>query len=142
MNPTTARRKPAGIAVVGTVAALAAFALAACGGPDRDTTDGDHANAADGSAVQQGNEASPGKDIDNDDDGVNDQDADDRTLSAAERESAEKAALEAVGTGTVTSVEGSDDPGVAYEIDVQTTQGEWDVDLDAKFAVVSKTKEN
>lgn len=78
-------------------------------------------------------------DIDGDDDG----DADDRALSAREKSDATKAALKAVGGGTATDVEASDDPGEAYEVEVRTKQGvEWDVDLDRNFAVVSKKKDN
>ena len=70
-------------------------------------------------------------------------DADDRVLSSSERASAQKAALAAVGSGTATDIEASDDPGTAYEVEVHTAKGvEWDVDLDANFAVVSKTKDN
>lgn len=66
-------------------------------------------------------------------------DADDRVLSAAERTSAEKAALAAVGSGTVVDVDPSDDPGVAYEAEVRDAKGvEWDVDLAADFSVVAK----
>ena len=45
----------------------------------------------------------------------------------------------AVGGGTVTDPEASDDRGVAYEVDVRKADGtEWDVDLDSSFAVVHK----
>lgn len=75
-----------------------------------------------------------------DDTGV---DADDRVLSDAERASAEQAALAAVGGGTVLDVDPSDDPGVAYEAEVRDTAGvEWDVDLDAAFAAVTKVADN
>lgn len=66
-------------------------------------------------------------------------DADDRVLGAAERTSAEKAALAAVGSGTVVDVDPSDDPGVAYEAEVRDAKGvEWEVDLAADFSVVAK----
>lgn len=66
-------------------------------------------------------------------------DADDRVLTDAERTSAERAALAAVGSGTVVDVDPSDDPGTAYEVEVRDARGaEWDVDLDASFAVVGK----
>ncbi|QSR26617.1 hypothetical protein CFH99_13375 [Nocardioides aromaticivorans] len=66
-------------------------------------------------------------------------DADDRVLTAAERASAEKAALAAVGSGAVVDVDPSDDPGVAYEAEVRDAKGvEWDVDLAADFSVVAK----
>jgi uncharacterized membrane protein YkoI len=67
-------------------------------------------------------------------------DADDRALSATERSSASKAAIDAVGGGTVTDLDASDDPGVAYEVDVRKADGTyWDVDLDSSFGVVGKT---
>ena len=67
-------------------------------------------------------------------------DADDRALSAEERQSAEQAALDAVGGGTVEQVEASDDRGEAYEVEVRTDDGtEWDVTLDADFQVLNKT---
>jgi uncharacterized membrane protein YkoI len=74
-------------------------------------------------------------------DDVNDvNDADDRVLSATERSSASKAATDAVGGGTVTDLDASDDPGVAYEADVRKADGtDWDVDLDSSFGVVRKT---
>ena len=66
---------------------------------------------------------------------------DDRALSATERASAEKAALNAVNNGgTVTEVEASDDRGEAYEVEVRLGDGtEWDVELDANFKVLSKS---
>ena len=61
-------------------------------------------------------------------------------LSTSERAAAGKAATDAVGGGTVTDVEASDDRGVAYEVEVQLPDGtEWDVDLDSAFAVVHKS---
>lgn len=69
-------------------------------------------------------------------------DADDRLLSTAERTAVEKAALAAVGGGTVVDVDPSDDPGVAYEVEVRDRSGaEWDVDLDAAFAVVARVQD-
>lgn len=79
------------------------------------------------------------RDDDGDDDTAGRPDADDRALSAAERASAEKAALAAVGSGTVVDVDPSDDPGVSYEAEVRDAKGvEWDVDLAADFTVVAK----
>lgn len=76
---------------------------------------------------------------DAEDNSRDDNDADDRALSAAERTSAEKAALDAVGSGTVVDTDASDDRGVAYEVEVRANDGtEWNVDLDADFTVVSK----
>lgn len=85
---------------------------------------------------------SPDDDADEgtDDDG---KDADDRVLGDAERADAEKAALAAVGGGTVIQVEASDDTGEAYEAEVRDRDGaEWDVVLDADFNVLSKTADN
>ena len=77
------------------------------------------------------------------DDDMNDKEADDRALSSAERDSAEKAALSAVGGGTVVDVEASDDRGEAYEVEVRTSKGtEWDVTLDSDFKVLDKVAEN
>lgn len=74
-----------------------------------------------------------------DDDRYDDRDADDRVLSATERKQAERAALAAVGGGTVTDVEASDDRGVAYDVEVIERDGtEHDIDLDADFGVVSQ----
>ena len=85
-----------------------------------------------------------GRDDDRDDDDRNEApDADDRVLSDTERASAEKAALAAVGGGTVIDVDASDDRGVAYELEVRDTNGaEWDVDLAADFSVVSKHQDD
>jgi uncharacterized membrane protein YkoI len=78
-----------------------------------------------------------------DDDGDDDRDADDRALSASERTSAERAALDAVGGGTVEHVEASDDRGEAYEVDVLGDDGSrWDVSLDADFGVLRKTTDD
>lgn len=82
-------------------------------------------------------------DADNDADNDNDNDADDRVLSATERASAEKAALAAVGGGTVRDVEASDDRGAAYDVEViDENNVEWDVDLDADFKVLDKVQDN
>lgn len=68
-------------------------------------------------------------------------DADDRVLSEEERTSAEDAALDAVGGGTVQQVEASDDAGEAYEVDVRVDDVDWDVTLDSDFQVLSKTRD-
>ncbi len=79
---------------------------------------------------------------DRDDDSDDAPDADDRALSGSERTSAERAALEAVGSGTVTEVQASDDAGEAYEVDVRDADNvEWDVELDADFEVLRKTRD-
>jgi uncharacterized membrane protein YkoI len=61
-------------------------------------------------------------------------------LRASERSSAEEAALAAVeGGGTVTDIDASDDPGVAYEVEVHAEDHtEWQVELDAEFQVLRK----
>lgn len=82
--------------------------------------------------------------LDRDADDADDNDGDDRpvAIGAAERTAAEKAALAAVGGGTVVDVDPSDDPGVAYEVEVRDRSGvEWDVDLDAAFAVVNRVQD-
>jgi uncharacterized membrane protein YkoI len=67
-------------------------------------------------------------------------DADGRALSAAERASAEKAALNAVGNGTITDLDASDDRGEAYGVDVRKANGtDWDVTLDAELKVLDKS---
>jgi len=67
-------------------------------------------------------------------------DADSRALTAAERDRAAKTAVAEVGGGTVTEVEGSDDPGEAYEVEVRGSDGRtWDLKLDSGFSVVRKT---
>ncbi|MFI5496047.1 PepSY domain-containing protein [Actinoplanes sp. NPDC051859] len=80
-------------------------------------------------------------------------DAGERVLSAADRAAAEKAALSAVGGGTVTDVEAAGDSGgtvtageaagddgaAAYEVEVRLADGaEWSVDLGADFSVLRK----
>ncbi|MDY7088263.1 MAG: hypothetical protein SYR96_24540 [Actinomycetota bacterium] len=64
-------------------------------------------------------------------------------LTDAQRTSAEKAALDAVGGGTVLDVEASDDQGAAYEVEVRDSGNkEWDVELDEAFKVLDKTEDN
>lgn len=100
-------------------------------GKDADDDDADDADDAD-------------DDGDTDTDDRNEApDADDRVLSATERASAEKAALAAVGGGTVREVEASDDRGAAYDVEVLDRNNvEWDVDLDASFKVLNKIADN
>jgi uncharacterized membrane protein YkoI len=70
-------------------------------------------------------------------------DSDDRALSASERASAEKAALTAVGGGTVIDVEAGDDRGTAYDVEVRAADNtEWDVELDASYEVLRKTADD
>ena len=78
-----------------------------------------------------------------DDDRYDSLDADDRPLSVSERTPAGRAALEAVGGGTVLEVEASDDRAEAYEVEVRDADNnEWDVELDRDFQVLSKTADN
>jgi hypothetical protein len=68
---------------------------------------------------------------------------DDRPLTGSERVKIAAAAAKAVGSGTVTDMEASDDFGTAYEAEVYDRAGaEWDVELDAKFAVVTKSRDS
>ena len=70
-------------------------------------------------------------------------DADDRPLTTTEQAKVTAAAAQAVGSGTVTEMEASDDFGTAYEAEVYDRAGtEWDIELDAKFAVVSKSRDS
>jgi uncharacterized membrane protein YkoI len=58
-------------------------------------------------------------------------------IGAEERASAEKAALDHVGSGTVTDLDRSDDADHAWEVEVTGADGrDVDVELDASFAVV------
>jgi uncharacterized membrane protein YkoI len=62
---------------------------------------------------------------------------DDAPISADDRSSAEKAALDAAGPGTVTDLDRSDDTDHAWEVEVTAADGsDVDVELDARFAVV------
>ncbi|MGA5300841.1 PepSY domain-containing protein [Nucisporomicrobium flavum] len=66
-----------------------------------------------------------------------------RTLTAAERASAEAAARTAVPGGTVIEVEAGDDGDAAYEVDVRAADAaEWEVELDAAFTVLRKTADD
>lgn len=68
---------------------------------------------------------------------------DDRPLTKDEQSKVEAAAKKAVGSGTVVDMETSDDLGTAFEAEVRDSKGvEWDVELDSKFGVVSKTRDN
>ncbi|GAA2469124.1 PepSY domain-containing protein [Winogradskya humida] len=70
-------------------------------------------------------------------------DAPDPVVPEAARTSAGQAAVAAVGSGTATDVEASDDPGVAYEVEVRAADNtEWDVELDTAFKVLTKTADN
>ena len=70
-------------------------------------------------------------------------DADERLLTSNEQTRIAAAATKAVGSGTVTDMEASNDFGSAYEAEVFDRAGtEWDIELDAKFAVVSKSRDS
>jgi uncharacterized membrane protein YkoI len=104
---------------------------------DRDDDRDDGADDRDGDADDRDDGAE-----DRDDDRGDSPDADDRVLSGSERSAAEKAALEAVDGGTLIDVEASDDRGEAYEVDVRDSGNvEWDVELDAEFQVLGKTRD-
>jgi uncharacterized membrane protein YkoI len=102
---------------------------------------------------RDGDDDADDRDDDRDDDRYDDRDddrddrddtpePDDRVLSDSERTAAADAGVEAVDGGTVTEVEASDDPGEAYEVDVRDKAGvEWDVELDADFGVLRKTRD-
>jgi uncharacterized membrane protein YkoI len=65
-------------------------------------------------------------------------DADDVPLTQDESDAASKAALAEAKGGTVTDVDRSDDPGVAFEVDVLLDNGdELEVALDADYTVVT-----
>ena len=115
---------------------------------DRDDSDADDRNEAYEVEIRKADGTEVDVKLDKDfavigqdrDDANDAPEADDRVLSDAERASAAKAATDAVGGGTVTDADASDDPGVAYEVDVRKADGtEWDVDLDSSFAVVHKS---
>jgi uncharacterized membrane protein YkoI len=84
------------------------------------------------------------QDADDDRDEADDlDDRDDRLLSGSERTSVERAALSAVGGGTVLEVEADDDRGEAYEVEVRDTDYvEWDLTLDADLTVLSKSADD
>jgi uncharacterized membrane protein YkoI len=63
-------------------------------------------------------------------------------VSGSERDRVASAATEAVGGGTATEVESSDDRGEAYEVEVRTEDGtEMDVALDEDLGVVSEERD-
>ncbi len=80
---------------------------------------------------------STGADDDSGDDSADDSRGDDAVPDAAAVDKASAAALAHVGSGTVTSVELSDDSDHVYEVEIDLGDGEdVDVELDAQFAVV------
>ncbi|QWZ08463.1 PepSY domain-containing protein [Nocardioides panacis] len=106
-----------------------------------DQHDGDHGDGADehgDEADEHGDEAG-----EHGDDGHEGPDAGDRAVSAAQRSSAERAALASVKGGTVLEVEAGDDPGEAYEVEVRDTANKkWELVLDSGFTVVRTTADD
>lgn len=68
------------------------------------------------------------------------QDADDRPLSPEQARRAGEAAVRVAGGGSIESVERSDDPGEAYEIEVVRPGQEIDVALDEDFRPVRNAR--
>ncbi len=134
-KPTFWRRKPVWITaiVVGALAlggAGAAYAVDEFGDADDDRV----ASAADvdrdgGPIADDAAGTSDDRDV---------RDADDVPLTQDESDAASKAALAEAKGGTVTDVDRSDDPGVAFEVDVLLDNGdELEVALDADYTVVT-----
>lgn len=69
-------------------------------------------------------------------------DAGDQPLSPDQARRAGDAALRAAGGGSVESVERSDDPGEAYEVEVTRTGRETDVTLDEEFGIVRSASDD
>jgi uncharacterized membrane protein YkoI len=91
-------------------------------------------------AIVSVRQESPDDDGDGDDaskDDASDDDASEAVTDASVRAKAEKAALAEVGSGTVVSVELSDDADHVYEVEIDLGNGrDADVELDADFRVV------
>ena len=87
---------------------------------------------------------STGTETDPDDDatapGTLDEEDDDLPLSSEQARRAGEAALRAAGGGSVESVERSDDPGEAYEVEVVRGAAEVDVALDGSFRPVRNAR--
>jgi len=110
---------------------------------NQDRDDRDDANDRDDNDADDLNGTDDVNDRDDTNDTNDGPDTDDRVLSASERTSAEKAAVAAVGGGTVIDVDASDDRGEAYEVEVRTSDNtEWNVELDADFKVLRKAVDN
>ncbi|HXH32970.1 MAG TPA: hypothetical protein VNJ54_01000 [Plantibacter sp.] len=133
-KPAFWRRKPVWITaiVVGSLAlggAGAAFAIDEFDDDDRATAAAADAATTDDGATDRDVAGAEGRDA---------RDADDIALTDTEYADASTAALAEAGGGTVTDVDRSDDPGVAFEVDVLLANGdELEIDLDADFAVVA-----
>ena len=110
---------------------------------NQDRDDRDDANDRDDNDADDLNGTDDVNDRDDRNDTNDGPDTDDRVLSASERTSAQKAAVAAVGGGTVIDVGASDDRGEAYEVEVRTSDNtEWNVELDADFKVLRKAVDN
>ncbi|KQM14926.1 hypothetical protein ASF83_02550 [Plantibacter sp. Leaf171] len=135
-KPSFWRRKPVWITaiVVGALAlggAGAAYAVDEFGDADDDRVASASNVDRDGGPVTD--DAAAGTTDDRDV-----RDADDVPLTQDESDAASKAALAEAKGGTVTDVDRSDDPGVAFEVDVLLDNGdELEVALDADYAVVT-----
>ncbi len=126
----------AALIAVGVVIAALAGALIATAWSDKD--DDDDAVVLTTTAAPTGAVAVT-DDIDPNGDGDADPviDRDEQPLTAAEADRVARAALRIAGGGTVTDLGRSDDPGEAYEVEVQTEAGEIDIALDENLNRVS-----
>lgn len=139
-KPAFWRRKPVWVTaiVVGALAlggAGAAYAVDEFGDADDDRVAAASDTDRDGGTAIDDGDATATTD---DRDARDARDADDVPLTGAESDAASKAALAEAKGGTVTDVDRSDDPGVAFEVDVLLENGdELEVALDADYAVVT-----
>lgn len=133
-KPAFWRRKPVWITaiVVGSLAlggAGAAFAIDEFDDDDRATAAAADTAPSDDRATDRDAAGAEGRET---------RDADDVALTDAEYTDASTAALAEAGGGTVTDVDRSDDPGVAFEVDVLLANGdELEIDLDTDYAVIA-----
>lgn len=118
----------AALIAAGIVVAALAGALIATALTDKD--DDDDAVVLTTTATPAGAVA-----VSSDDDPVVDHE--DQPLTPAEADRVARAALRIAGGGTVTELSRSDDPGEAYEVEVQTDAGEVDIALDVNLNRVS-----
>lgn len=136
------RRKPVWITaiVVGSLAlggAGAAYAMDEFDDDDRSTNADAGRTAADAGRDDDGSTTLGDNAARSDSDARDAQDVDDVPLTDAEYTDASDAALAEAKGGTVTDVDRSDDPGVAFEVDVLLANGdELEVDLGADFSIV------
>lgn len=142
---------PIGLLVVaGLIAAglLGALIASAVGGDDDDDNDAvvltttatpSVDTGVDGTAPLQGSggQSDQGGQSTPDNGAVTVIDPEDEPISPALADRVAKAAVAAAGGGTVTDLGRSDDPGEAFEIEVQTDTGEVDIALDENLNRVS-----